>query len=68
MRERKGLSRRQLLGASAGARVRAALGLPTARAVARQGASGGVDSHDHIVLMGNRPGYHTPGVCRRRRI
>ena len=122
--ERKGLSRRQLLGASAGAGVRAALGLPTARAVARQGASGGVavrtteelvfvngrihamdgnntiantvsirngrfsavggaapargpgirvidlgrrtavpgiiDNHNHIVLMGNRPGYHTP--------
>jgi hypothetical protein len=42
MEERKGLSRRQLLGASAGAGVRAALGLPTARAIAGQGASGGV--------------------------
>lgn len=40
--------------------VRAALGLPAARAVARQGASGGVDNHDHIVLVGNRPGYCTP--------
>ena len=60
MGERKGLSRRQLIGASAGAGVRAALGLPTARAVARQGASGGVDNHDHIVLVGNRPGYCTP--------
>src|SRR3989449_4766378 len=124
MGERNGLSRRQLLGASAGAVVRAALGPPTAGAVARQGASGGVavrtteelvfvngrihtmdgnntiantvsirngrfsavggaapargpgirvidlrgrsavpgliDNHNHIVLMGNRPGYHTP--------
>ena len=39
---RNGLSRRQLLGAIAGAGVRAALGLPTARAVAGQGDSGGV--------------------------
>jgi hypothetical protein len=124
MKEQKGLSRRQLLSASAGAGVRAALGLPTARAVAGQRASGGVavrtteelvfvngrihtmdgsntiantvsirngrfsavggaapargpgirvidlrgrtavpgmiDNHNHIVLMGNRPGYHTP--------
>jgi predicted amidohydrolase YtcJ len=122
--EQNGLSRRQLLSASAGAGVRAALGLPTAPAVAKQGASGGVavrtteelvfvngrihtmdgnntiantvsirngrfsavggaapargpgirmidlrgrtavpgiiDNHNHIVLMGNRPGYHTP--------
>src|SRR6059036_2004079 len=120
---RNGLSRRQLLGAIAGAGVRAALGLPTARAVAGQGASGAavrtteelvfvngrihtmdgnntiantvsirngrfsavggaapargpgirvidlrgrsvvpglIDNHNHIVLMGNRPGYHTP--------
>ena len=124
MGEQNGLSRRQLLSASAGAGVRAALGLPTAPAVAKQGASGGVavrtteelvfvngrihtmdgnntiantvsirngrfsavggaapargpgirmidlrgrtavpgiiDNHNHIVLMGNRPGYHTP--------
>ncbi|PYR18210.1 MAG: hypothetical protein DMF94_20900 [Acidobacteria bacterium] len=120
---RNGLSRRQLLGAIAGAGVRAALGLPTARAVAGQGASGAavrtteelvfvngrihtmdgnntiantvsirngrfsavggaapargpgirvidlrgrsavpglIDNHNHIVLMGNRPGHHTP--------
>jgi len=120
---RNGLSRRQLLGAIAGAGVRAALGLPTARAVAGQGASGVavrtteelvfvngrihtmdgnntiantvsirngrfsavggaapargpgirvidlrgrsavpglIDNHNHIVLMGNRPGHHTP--------
>jgi predicted amidohydrolase YtcJ len=124
MGERNGLSRRRLLGASAGAGVLAALGLPTARAVAGQRASGGaavqtteelvfvdgrihtmdgsntiantvsirngrfsavggaapargpgirvidlrgrtavpgmIDNHNHIVLMGNRPGYHTP--------
>src|SRR5216683_2762037 len=124
MGERNGLSRRQLLGAIAGAGVRAALGLPTARCVVGQSASGGVavrtteelvfvngrihtmdgndtiantvsirngrfsavggaapargpgirvidlrgrtavpgiiDNHNHIVLMGNRPGYHTP--------
>jgi predicted amidohydrolase YtcJ len=120
MGEQNGLSRRQLLSASAGAGVRAALGLPTARAVAGQGvavrttealvfvngrihtmdtnntiantvsirngrfaAVGGaapapgpgirvidlrgrtavpgiIDNHNHIVLMGNRPGYHTP--------
>jgi len=121
---RNGPSRRQLLGAIAGAGVRAALGLPTARAVAGQSARGGVavrtteelvfvngrihtmdgnntiantvsirngrfsavggaapargpgirvidlrgrsavpgliDNHNHIVLMGNRPGHHTP--------
>ncbi len=121
---RNGLSRRQLLGAIAGAGVRAAPGPPTARAVAGQSASGGVavrtteelvfvngrihtmdgnntiantvsirngrffavggaapargpgirvidlrgrsavpgliDNHNHIVLMGNRPGHHTP--------
>jgi hypothetical protein len=124
MGERNGLSRRRLLGASTGAGVLAALRLPTARAVAGQGASGGVavrtteelvfvngrihtmdgnntiantvsirngrfsavggaapargpgirvidlrgrtavpgmiDNHNHIALMGNRPGYHTP--------
>jgi predicted amidohydrolase YtcJ len=124
MGERNGLSRRRLLGASAGAGVLVALRLPTARAVAGQGATGGVavrtteelvfvngrihtmdgsnaiantvsirngrfsavggaapargpgirvidlrgrtavpgmiDNHNHIVLMGNRPGYHTP--------
>ena len=122
MGERNGLSRRQLLGASASAGVLAALGLPTARAVAGQrggvavrtaeelifvngrihamdgnntiantvsirngrfSAVGGaapargpgirvidlggrtavpgiIDNHNHIVLMGNRPGYHTP--------
>jgi len=123
MGERKDLSRRQLLGASAGAGVVAALGLPIARADAGQGAAGVavrtteelvlvngrihtmdgnntivdtvsirngrfsavggaapargpgirvidlrgrtavpglIDNHNHIVLMGNRPGYHTP--------
>jgi len=123
MAERKDLSRRQLLGASAGAGVVAALGLPIPPADAEQGAAGAavrtteelvlvngrihtmdgnntivdtvsirngrfsavggaapargpgirvidlrgrtavpglIDNHNHIVLMGNRPGYHTP--------
>ena len=124
MAERNGLSRRRLLGASAGAGILAALQLPASRAVTGQGGRGGaavgttdelvfvngrihtmdannsiantvsirngrftavggaaparhpgirvidlrgrtaipgiIDNHNHIVLMGNRPGSHTP--------
>jgi predicted amidohydrolase YtcJ len=122
MAKQNGLSRRQLLSASAGAGVLAALGQPPARAAwqraggvaaqtteelvfvngrihtmdgnntitntvsirnGRFSAVGGgvpvrdpgirvidlrgrtavpgiIDNHNHIVLMGNRPGYHTP--------
>ena len=123
MAKQDGLSRRQLLRASAGAGVLAALGPPPARAAAEQRAGGVagrtteelvfvngrihtmdgnntiantvsirngrfsavgggvpvrgpgirmidlrgrtavpgiIDNHNHIVLMGNRPGYHTP--------
>src|SRR5439155_1870728 len=52
---RNGLSRRQLLGAIAGAGVRAALGLPTARAVAGQGASGvAVRTTEELVFVNGR--------------
>jgi hypothetical protein len=122
MAKQNGLSRRQLLSASAGAGVLAALGLPPARAAGQRAggvagqtteelvfvngrihtmdgnntitntvsirngrfsAVGGgvpvrgpgirvidlrgrtavpgiIDNHNHIVLMGNRPGYHIP--------
>jgi len=59
MGERKGLSRWQLIGASAGAGVRAALGLPTARAVAGQGASGGVAVRTTEELVFVNGGIHT---------
>lgn len=118
--ERKGISRRQLIGAGAAAGVTAAFGGPAARPAEAQGAAaageqqlafvngrihtmdrnntvatmvtirsgrfaavggaapragagirvidlrgrtvvpGIIDNHNHIVLMGNRPGYHTP--------
>ena len=55
MGERKDLSRRQLLGASAGAGVVAVLGLPTARADAEQRAAGlTVRTTQELVLVNGR--------------
>ena len=54
MVERKRLSRRQLLGASAGAGVLAALGLPTARAVAGQRGGVAVRTAEELVFVNGR--------------
>ncbi|HUC75232.1 MAG TPA: twin-arginine translocation signal domain-containing protein, partial [Vicinamibacterales bacterium] len=55
MAERKDLSRRQLLGASAGAGVVAALGLPIPPADAEQGAAGAaVRTTEELVLVNGR--------------